>query len=151
MPRTKLSNALLNKTQFLHVPFTPNPKRKLRFLSQDSSEQEAGVAVAEAEILARILEDKHCPPEIQNSIRALMVGACLWTAKALDTHHVEPELVRDIYPYGRAIMGKQLRELFESLLVDLKRTAPGIFDSFFDPQQKKKPAKGKKKMILKAL
>ncbi len=143
MPRSKRLDLPLDQTAVLYVPFTPEPKRKLRYFSQETTQKETGVFVAEAEVLARILEHKDCPPDIRNTIRALMIGACVYTAKALDTHHVDPQMPRDLWPYARAVEGKKLRDMFESLLDDLQQAAPEIYDSFF-PKPRKKVRHGKR-------
>jgi len=138
MPKRKDVNNSLRITQFLPVPFTPEPKRKMRYLSEDTSKKEVGVAVAEAEILARMIENKHSTPQITNAIRALMVGACLHAAKGLDTHHIDPQMVRDVYPYGRVIESKFTRQLFESLMIEVKTTAPRLYESVLGAKPKKK-------------
>ena len=103
MPR-KAKQLNLNRRQFYPVPLTLEPRRKLRFI--DGSKEDVKMAVNEAEFLARILEHKQVTPEITNTIRVLTVTACLILAKELDTHHVEPEMVRDIYPYADSLQAR---------------------------------------------
>jgi len=126
MPQTKQA-VKLSKRQFYPVPVTLEPKQKLRIIK--ASKQDVHMAVNEAEFVARILEHKQVTPEIANTIRALTAVACLFIAKALDTHEAEPQMVRDFWPYARLIKSVAMRELFESLMVDIKRDAPRLFKS----------------------
>jgi hypothetical protein len=111
----------------LRVPFTPEPK-KLRTIKGTS--KAVDVAVGEGELLARILEHKDVTPEIANSIRAITVGACLYVAKELDTHELAPQLTRDIYPWGK-LAHPGMRDLFMSLLADVKRDMPRLYKTVF--------------------
>jgi hypothetical protein len=126
-PKTQ-PNDDLDRRRTLHVPFTPAPKRKLRIIKGTPKAIE--VAAGEGELLARILEHKDVTPEIANSIRGITVGACLYVAKELDTHELAPELVRDIYPWGKlAFPG--IGDLFLSLLVDVKHDMPRMYKTIF--------------------
>jgi hypothetical protein len=112
----------------LYIPFTPEPKKRLRPIK--ASTKAIDLAVGEGELLARILEHKDVTPEIANCIRVLAVGACLYTAKNLDTHELSPELIRDIYPWGK-LAHRKMRDQFMLVMADVKRDMPRMYETTF--------------------
>lgn len=117
-------NSELSQRKYLHVPFTLEPKRKMRVIT--GTKDEIRIAVAEAEFFARALESKKATPDIRNTVRAATAGACLYVAKALDTHQVDAQLVRDIYPYAR-VLAPQLGKIFESFVAEMQTNAPRLY------------------------
>jgi hypothetical protein len=112
----------LNECQWLHVPVTLEPKRKLKAIK--ATDKQIDSAVTQAEFLARVLEHEQVTEHLANTIRALTVASCLYTARALEKHRVDPQMVRDIYPYAACLESKTFNDLFQTFLYEMAGNEP---------------------------
>jgi hypothetical protein len=123
----------------LYIPFTPEQKKRLRpFNATDKAVRHA---VGQGELLARILEHEDVTAEIANCIRVIAVGACLYVAKHLDTHELDPQLIREIYPWAKLAHPK-IHDLLMLIMVDVKRDMPRMYETIF-PNHSNKGDKAK--------
>lgn len=118
------------------VPVTPDPRRIMRPYGSEAAKEDVDAAVLEAEFLARILEHEKVTPKLVNTIRFLVAGACLYVAKELDTHQIDPQLVRDILPYASAVNRPFFRQAFEWLIEDVRRDAPRLLPAMLGKGKK---------------
>lgn len=134
IPRKKSEREInLKEQQFYIVRFAFEPKTKL--LTYDFPDAEIDVAVTEAEFLAKVLESELVTENLAMTIRALLFGSCLYFAESLEYYKPDPQMIRDIYPFGRMVKKEIFSAMFDSFLIELSNDAPELYKSFFGGQE----------------
>lgn len=139
---TEEAAAMLGNRRPLFVPFTPDTKRRLKPIS--ATREQVQMYAARAELMKRVLHDDRCTPHLRELGRCLTVGACLYLAKALDSHQVDAQLLFDIWPWANAVEPKKFQVFLDMFMQDLAEHAPEIHLEYF-PQEKQTTGKRKSK------
>lgn len=124
-------NPDLHGRGFLPIPYTSLPKRRMKPF--DVSDVDIDTAAARGEFIARVLESEELTPNMRNTARILIIAACLYTAKALDTHHPDPQMARDFYPWLSLVDRKRngLDSIFQLFVDDLAHEMPKFYETYF--------------------
>jgi len=123
----------LSKRQWLHVPVTYEPKRKLKILN--ATDKQIDTAVAQAEFIARVLEHEDATEETINLARSVIMGSCLYVATILETHRPDPQMARDIYPYAAALMSKRVNKVFQLFIESVAANQPEIYSDLLEEKE----------------
>jgi hypothetical protein len=132
----EISEEAIKEPQPHFVLFTVYPQHELK--KYDATDDEIELAVLEAELLKRVVEDEQTPFSVILTIRSLIFGSCLHIAKSLETHTPDETMVRDIYPYARIASSESVERLYDLFLEKLATEAPEIYKSFFGGQEDEK-------------
>lgn len=139
---TEEAAAMIGKTRPMFVPVTLGTKRRLKPISAER--ERVKMYAARGELFKRVLLDKRCTPELRETGRCLMIGACLYLAQALDSHQVETQMFVDIWPYANVVEPKKFQIFFDMFMQDLANHAPEIYLEYF-PREKQTASKRKSK------
>ena len=128
-------NPDLHGRGFLPVPYTSSPKRRMKPF--DGSGVNVDTAAARGEFIARVLESEELTSNMRNTARLLIIAACLYTAKALDTHHPDAQMARDFYPWLSTVNKKRngLDSIFQLFVDDLAHEMPEFYETYFPSKE----------------